>query len=269
LKKSGETVTETGEVYMPFTVDDFRDLVRLLEEKPEWRTELRRQILTDELLSLPAQVAELRVYTERRFRELAEAQARTEARLTELAAAQARTEAKMAELVEAQTRITTQLVELTLVVQTLTNDMGEVKGVTTEIDYRTKARAYFGRLLRRPHVLSQDELSSLLDEAVETGVISEDHADDIALADIVLRGKHRQDGTDTYLLVEVSWGVGLHDVERAARRAALLAQLGTPVIPAVAGRRLTAEAADLARTKQVWQIMDGYALAPEPTASSA
>ncbi|MBI3797256.1 MAG: hypothetical protein HY268_09865 [Deltaproteobacteria bacterium] len=270
---------------MPFTIEEFRDLVRMLEEKPEWRADLRRLVLTDELLSLPEQVAELRVYSERRFQELAEAQARTEAKVAELADAQARTEAKMAELAEAQVRtevglialteaqarteaqlstLSTQVAGLTQSVHTLTDWVGDLKGITTEIEYRTKARAYFGRLLRRPHVLSPEELTSLLDDAVEAGVLPEDYADDIALADIVLRGKHKHDGTDVYLLVEVSWGVGPTDIERAARRAARLAQLGTPVIPAVAGRRLTAEVAELARTKQVWQIMDGYTLAPEP-----
>ena len=45
---------------MPFTVEEFHDLVRILEEKPEWRNELRRLILTDQLLALPEQLAELR-----------------------------------------------------------------------------------------------------------------------------------------------------------------------------------------------------------------
>ena len=52
---------------MPFTVEEFRDLVRILEERPEWRNELRRLILTDQLLALPEQLAELRVSTEQRF----------------------------------------------------------------------------------------------------------------------------------------------------------------------------------------------------------
>ncbi len=233
---------------MSFTVEEFRDLVRILEERPEWRADLRRLVLTEELLSLPEQLAELRTGTARRFQELAEAQGRTEAQLSALSA---------------------QVAELTQSVRTLTDGVGELKGITTEIEYRTKARGYFGRLLRRLHVLSAEEMSSLLDDAVDTGALSEADANDIALADIVMRGKHKQDGTAVYLLVGVSWGVGPHDVERAARRAALLAQLGTPAIPAVAGRRLTAEAAELARTKQVWQIMDGYALAPEPVASSS
>jgi hypothetical protein len=252
---------------MPFAVEDFHDLLRILKERPDWREELRRQVLTDELLSLPQQVAELRAYTERRFQELADAQVRTETKVAELATAQARTEAKVGELVQAQAAMTVQLTDLVQSVRTLTDSVGELKGITTEIEYRTKARGYFGRLLRRLHVLSVDELSAVLDDAVTAGSLSETDADDLALADIVIRGKHKQEGTDLYLLVEVSWGVGPYDVERAARRATALARLGTPVIAAVAGKRLTAEAAELARAKQVWQIMDGYALAPEPTTS--
>jgi predicted nucleic acid-binding Zn-ribbon protein len=38
---------------MAFTVSDFNDLVRLLEEHPEWRARLRHLILPEELLTLP------------------------------------------------------------------------------------------------------------------------------------------------------------------------------------------------------------------------
>jgi hypothetical protein len=37
-----------------FTVGDFHDLIRLLEEHPEWRAELRRHVLSDELVELPS-----------------------------------------------------------------------------------------------------------------------------------------------------------------------------------------------------------------------
>ena len=40
-------------------IRDFHDVVRLLEEHPEWRAELRRLILSDELLALPQQMARL------------------------------------------------------------------------------------------------------------------------------------------------------------------------------------------------------------------
>ena len=50
---------------MAFTVGDFQDLIRLLGEHPEWRAELRRHVLSNDLIELPALV-----------RQLAEAQAR-------------------------------------------------------------------------------------------------------------------------------------------------------------------------------------------------
>ncbi len=52
---------------MPFTVDDFHDFVRLLEERPEWRAEMRRLLLSDEYLAVPEQIAEFRD-ADQRFR---------------------------------------------------------------------------------------------------------------------------------------------------------------------------------------------------------
>ena len=44
---------------MAFTVEDFEDLVRLLEERPDWRARLRDLLLPREILELPAAVAQL------------------------------------------------------------------------------------------------------------------------------------------------------------------------------------------------------------------
>ena len=52
---------------MAFTVQDLHDLVALVTQHPEWRAELRRLVLTEELLALPQIV-----------HDLAEAQQRTE-----------------------------------------------------------------------------------------------------------------------------------------------------------------------------------------------
>src|SRR5438067_2421320 len=50
---------------MAFTVQDFPDLIRLLEEHPDWRAELRRVLLGDEILALPAIVARLAAAVEK------------------------------------------------------------------------------------------------------------------------------------------------------------------------------------------------------------
>ena len=69
---------------MPFTMDDLHDLIRLLETRPEWRAELRRLVLTEELLAAPDQLAALRARSEEQFQALVEAQQRTNIQLTTL-----------------------------------------------------------------------------------------------------------------------------------------------------------------------------------------
>ena len=143
------------------------------------------------------------------------------------------------------------------------SDLEQLKGHNLEQRYRERAPAYFSRILRRIHALSNDELIALLDAAVTQGQLSEDEADEILQADIVVRGRHREDGTEVYLVVEVSWGVGLHDVQRAAERAALLTRLGIPTLPVVAGFWVTPEAQEPARAFRVWQVTDGRVTPPE------
>ena len=59
---------------------DFHDVARLLEEHPEWRAELRRLVLTDDLLTLPAQITRLTG----QVAALVDVQTRTDARATAL-----------------------------------------------------------------------------------------------------------------------------------------------------------------------------------------
>jgi predicted nuclease with TOPRIM domain len=113
---------------MSFTVEDFHDLIELLAQHPEWRAELRRHVLSDALLELPAlvrQLVEAQTRTEARLEgvegrlegiegrvgrveaalaTLAEAQTRTEARLDGIEGRVDRVEAALAALAEAQTR---------------------------------------------------------------------------------------------------------------------------------------------------------------------
>jgi hypothetical protein len=245
---------------MPFTVEEFRDLVRILEERPEWRGELRRLVLTDELLSLPEQVASLRATTEGRFQELTR-------QVAELAEAQKRTEGHITDLAEAQKRTEGQVTELAESVRILADGMGELKGEALESRYRAKGLAYFSRMIRRAYVLSSDELSILVEKAVDSGVLSDDQAQEIYEADLIVRGKRREDGAEVYLVVEVSWGVGTNDVERAARRASLFAHTGATAIPVVAGKWVTPEAGGLARKSQTWQLTNGRVIPPEPAAA--
>jgi len=88
-------------------IRDFHDLIRLLEEHPEWRADLRRLLLTEELLRLPERVAHLEELLTRlaeQVQALAEAQRRTEERLEALTARVDALARRVDELAEAQKR---------------------------------------------------------------------------------------------------------------------------------------------------------------------
>src|SRR5881397_1221972 len=227
---------------MPFTVEEFRDLVRILEEKPEWRAELRRLVLTEELLSLPEQVAALRAETERRFQEMA-------ATVDKLAREVARLGIGMGDLQRTQKR--------------LIIDVADLKGDSLERRYRERAPAYFGGLIRRARALTTEDLDELLEPAVDLGRLTEDEAKEVLHSDVVVRGRRREDDSEVYLVVEVSSGVGPGDVERAARRAEILSRSGVAALAVVAGKRITADASRRAREMHVRQVTDGMARRPE------
>jgi archaellum component FlaC len=335
LENSGWKGIERKRAFMPFTVQDFHDLVRILEDKPEWRAELRRLVLTDELLALPEEVARL-----------AQAQRRTEEQVAELAAALRaltdevrgvktdvggmkediaglKTDVKrldgsveelktdvggmkedIAGLKTDVKRLDGSVEELKADMGTMKADMGtmkadmgtmkadmgtmkadmetmkadikrldvsvgELKGDSLELLYRQRAGSYFSRLVRRMRTLSSDELSTLLDDAIDRGQLSAAEKDEIVLTDLVVRGRRRDDDAVVYLVVEISWSIDPHDVERAVHRAALMSKVGVPALPVVAGKTVTDAAASLAQTLQVWQVTDGKTVPPEPGAASA
>jgi hypothetical protein len=244
---------------MAMTVQDFHDLVRLLEAHPQWRTELRQLLLTDELLALPDLV-----------RELAAAQRRTEQRVEELVVAQRRTEERVEELVAAQRRTeerfeqhATATRELVARAGKLTDDVGMLKGYVLERKYRERAPSYFAPLLGGIHALSAEEVARLVDESLSRGAVSNEDRDEIMGTDLVIRGVRPADSGETYLAVEISAGIGRHDVSRAQHRARILQRLlSKPVLPVVAGEWITSDAEEQAIATQVWRVLNGRVKAP-------
>ncbi len=121
---------------------------------------------------------------------------------------------------------------------------------------------------RRARAYTDRELDQLLDSGLERGVITEDDWEEVRLADVVVHGLRRDDGTEVFLVVEVSWGVGLYDLERAVRRAGILGRLVAPVLPVVAGNGVTAEARSRCDAEGVWLVLDGRVVPPNGTANS-
>lgn len=182
---------------------------------------------------------------------------RLETALLALAEAQAQTQVVLRDLAE-------RMLQLTAQVDRLTGVVGTLQGESLERRYRERAPAYFDDLLRGIHVLSSEALAALLDEAQSRGTVSRDERRHLLDADVVIRGRRREDEREAYLAVEVSSVVDESDVRRAQQRAELLARAtGMPTVAAVAGVTITPLAEQMAKTLHVWRVLDGKAYPPD------
>jgi predicted nuclease with TOPRIM domain len=220
--------------------------------------------LTEQVRELAADHARL---TEQ-VRELAAGQARVTEQVGELAADHARLTEQVRELaanqtglVATQNQLTADVRALVAAMQSMADRLGELEGDNLERRYRERAAGLFQQILTRIRVLDHQELGLLLDDAVDAGTLTPEEKAEILRADVVLRG--RRDQRETYALAEVSAVIDTEDVHRAASRARLLQRLvGAPVLPVVAGRRLTDDAAQSAGELGVWRLLDGRAEPP-------
>ena len=199
-------------------ITTFADILNAMSQNPELREAMRRHILTDELLQLPAIVAQL----VQSVQELNAAVAVINQRLDRL-------ESGQAELKNNQTRMQGQLNNL------------------TGSDYERKIARRARRIARSqlnmpgaypiysPTMPDATALSELLENAAALNHITDQQADEAELTDLVIRSA-AEPGPARYALAEISLTIHHEDVDRARRRADILAAAtGSPVAAAAIG----------------------------------
>ena len=217
----------------------FDDLVALLERNPEYRERLRQQILDEEFQQLPAQV--------RTLLEAVQAQAVTlenHGRMLEEHSRMLEEHARLLEghtqLLEEHTRLlkehTNSLQRIDYQLECHERQLNRLLGDEAERRFRDNAAGHFGHLLRRIRVIDKSALADQIDDAIDTGLLTEGDRRSLMALDVVVRGLDRNTREECRLAVEVSSGIGERDIMRAADRAALLAKLtGLPTRAVVAG----------------------------------
>ena len=256
---------------MPFTVTEFRDLIRILHTQPEWRAELLRVLFPEALVDLP-----------RALEELAEAQRRTEETLdrvtermergfAEAAADRERIWETMqqgfAEAAVDRKRIWENIEQLTERMERgfaeaaaeraeMRQDIGVLKGSTKESFYRDRAAAIFGRLLKAGQDATQEVVQRLRAAQQENRVSAEEYQS-VLNADLLWSGKLWDTGEEVVLVLEASWKVHESDVERAVQRAEVLRRTGLKALPVTAGEEWPQQVGALALREGVVITQDG------------
>ena len=211
------------------------DLLRLLREDPDFRDEVRRLVLSQELLELPERFARFESYVERQFSEVRGDITRIDGSITEMRSDITRdATADITEMRGDITRIDGSITEMRGDITEMRGDLGRLKGADYERhvsgNFASHASIAFnrrhGRSLRRNSLLLSKvqgvriDFEELLSNAVDNGLISDEELSELRQVDAVMSG---QDGSDTvYFVGEISLTVNNSDIDRAIVRAAIL-----------------------------------------------
>lgn len=220
-------------------INTIEDLTRILRERPEWRDEIRKLVLTDELLTLPQRFSEYAASTDRRLDEL-----------TQIVQELAKNLQELTQRFEQYAEITNRRVS------SLEGRVGNLEGSHYESKVvrllPTRIRLENVANLSNPQVVypvngNAPALDRLLQIALNDGVISHDQMIDLTDADAIIAADDNR-----YAVVESSITLAERDINRAIARAALMSRItGSETVPVVASANIADDERSFAEERGV------------------
>ena len=209
------------------TIDNIEDFLRIVREDEGLRSAVRRELLTEELLELPARVASMSKTQNSMLKELADLRQTQDSMLE-----------TQNSLLTTQNAILERLGSVANDTKQSTTHIGELKGLFMERAAREDAPIITSDMgLRWQKTLERSELSIIADEAQRDNLavgISRDNMRRFRRADLVVEAAD-SNGATRYIAVEVSYTADDRDTERATRHAEYLTRFtGVPAYAAIA-----------------------------------
>ena len=218
------------------TINTSDDLLRALRENPEWKEAVRREILTEELMSLPARFDRFAARTEQFIDEQRQFNEGQRQFNTSVEGFMARTDRRFA-------RMEGDISEMKDT-HAISKTVRDAEGIAQDMGYK------FVRTLSISDLLAMATSNDTID--LETGELRS-----FRLADLVIEATDR-DGATHYIAMEVSYTADGCDTGCAIRNAGYLTRFtGDPAHPAVASIRNDREIQNLIDNGQVyWYELD-------------
>ena len=203
------------------TFNSPEDILKALDENPQWRAAVRDRILGEELLQLPA---------------------RFEAFRQDMTAFAKSTDERLGRLEEGQQEIRSDMSILKEGQQEIRADMSIVKGHHARNAAVTESRRICRTLdCRQTRLMDGDWSENLVDHGDTTNIPTGDLTS-FQNADLIIQATNRENGRTVYVPVEASFTARSHDFDRASRNARLIEHFkNEPAIPVVASRYLSTE----------------------------
>ena len=247
------------------TVNDISDIVRILREQPEWADALRGILLGEEILKLPAMVAEL-VESNKLIQERLD---RLEGRMDGLDGRMDRLEGRMDGLEGSMDELKDGMVKLESRMDRLEGEVGNLVGHNLEVRAHHNIASLVHeelniariRVLKSLSLPSYDIISNLIDAAEDAGRISMEQGFQVMQLDIILSAEFKEDRSRVGVAIEVSRIIDDSDITRARERADMLsAAVETPTIAAVLGGSIQPQQQRLADRLGVHTVINQEAM---------
>jgi hypothetical protein len=201
-----------------YKISNFADLMQALKENPEWLEELRRMILTQELLELPKRFENFRHRVEERFDAIEKG--------------------------------------VQEVKKKLDKDVWPLKGMWLEMKVADNILSFFSEYLSDAKAIDQEKINKTLSLAMKEGIISKEERADVLRLDLIIEGTLLNTEEPVLIAVEVSYTIDDFDVQRAINRAKILEKvMGRKVLPAVVGYKITKKAQNLIEKEEVLKVI--------------
>jgi archaellum component FlaC len=257
----------------------FADIIRALREHPEWLEELRKIILTTELIELPKKFEEMLVRMEKLEKKVDKIEKDVEILKQDVAILKQDVEILKQDVAVLKQDVAVLKQDVAILKQDvailkldvavlkqdvavlkqdvsyLKGEFGRFKGKEFERTIRERYYAYFGRILRKSKLIPFEEIIPLLETAEEEKIITEDQKVSALQLDLLIKGEIKKVKKEVYLAIEVSYSLQEDDIERAIERAGILAYvLKGEVIPTIVAVEIKEEIQKSAENKGAFVI---------------
>ena len=242
----------------------YQEFLDFLDSNPEYLHDMRIRLLTPELIALPEQFAQLVTTVTDLAERFAAFVETTNKRLTAIEEDVATLKEDVGTLKEDVGTLKNDQATMKNDQATMKNDIASLKGSDLERQAReiilTIAKDELG--LTKGHILlargknTAPAFAAAMTKAEEEGLVTEEQESDVMVADIIIRARRTLDKQYVHAVFEVSRTIRNDDIERAAKRAAAVAEAtGEETIAAVIGERIQPPQQALAEETRVRIIL--------------
>lgn len=217
------------------TINTIEDLMRILDNNPEWLEALRTRLLTRELLDMPNTLARFMESTNQKFEGIDQKFEQIDQRFEQIDRRFEQIDQRFEQIDQKFEQVDQRFDRIDSEIQSIRDDLGVLKGAHARSAAVRRFRLIADDMgLHQARLLSPEEIWDIAQQLRRVGTLSRNEYESFHDADMIVEALDTQDER-CYIAVEVSFTANGRDSSRAIRNAGFLARhTGQPAHPVVA-----------------------------------